>query len=200
MRTVIIGDKTDKSNLGESIKDGVKNLFETSGAEYSFYEVGKEDLNFCVGCFGCWTKTPGVCVFNDLGREINREFVNSDVVVLLSPVRYGCYSTAIKRVWDRSIPIILPFFKKINNEVHHAPRYSKYPELVIVGYGENISDSEVETFKSLSAANAVNFQTKEARAYVCRGERDVDRVMQSVNSYVNEKEGEKDEKSMLRKR
>ena len=35
----------------------------------------------CTGCFGCWTRTPGECVFKDASRDIVRSYVCSDVVV-----------------------------------------------------------------------------------------------------------------------
>ncbi len=200
MRILVISDKEDKSLLGKAIKEGMRALPEKAGDAYSFYELGDEDLRFCIGCFTCWVKTPGLCVFKDLGRELNREFMDSDVAVILSPVKYGCYSRTIKRVWDRTIPVVLPFFVKIDGEMHHAPRYSRYPRLVIVGYGENISDFEAETFKSLNDANAVNFQTEEARTYICRREADIPGVLEAVNSYLKEKGGEMNEKSILRQR
>lgn len=33
--------------------------------EHQYVDVTKEKINPCMGCFGCWTKTPGKCVIRD---------------------------------------------------------------------------------------------------------------------------------------
>jgi len=43
----------------------------------------------CVGCFGCWVKTPGNCVIDDYGRETTRKAIQSDLMVGLIPVTFG---------------------------------------------------------------------------------------------------------------
>ena len=130
----------------------------------------------------------GVCVMNDLGRQICQAAIQSEVVIYLSPVKYGCYSTLIRRALDRNLPNILPFFKKVNGEVHHAPRYSHYPQLIMVGYGEAVSNGEVATFKELTDANAVNFQVENARTYFYRDSESADAVIHSLIEFIGERE------------
>ena len=69
-------------------------------------------LAHCIGCFGCWVKTPGVCVHPDPGREIAQTIMQSEEVILFTPVTYGGYSPTLKIIVDRFIPLILPFFMK----------------------------------------------------------------------------------------
>jgi hypothetical protein len=49
-------------------------------------------LAHCLGCFGCWLKTPGMCVEDDAGRQVARAIVQSDTTVLYTPATFGGYS------------------------------------------------------------------------------------------------------------
>lgn len=185
MEVLIISDESSEDQLGKSLKEGFTDIFQQKNYDFKQYSVKKENLNYCIGCFNCWLKTPGICVHNDSGRDINRSFMESKNVILLSPIKYGCYSTAIKRVLDRTIPNILPFFKKIKGEVHHAPRYDIYPQLIMIGYGEDITDSEEKTFISLTSANAINFQIEKEKTYICKKNEDIHQIINDCFTYLN---------------
>jgi multimeric flavodoxin WrbA len=111
----------------------------------------------CIGCFGCWVKTPGVCVHPDPGREIIQTVMQSEEVIFFTPVTYGGYSSILKIIVDRFIPLILPFFGKYHGETHHTLRYSKYPRLVGIGIQRHDSIQEANLFKTLVGRNAINF-------------------------------------------
>jgi len=122
----------------------------------------------CVGCFRCWIETPGRCVLEDDGREVARRVVGSDLVVLLTPIRFGGYSSELKKALDRLIPIISPFFRRIRGEVHHRRRYSRYPELVGVGVRaqERPLPDEEDLFEALVLRNAINLRAPRQAACV----------------------------------
>src|SRR5690554_7776971 len=44
----------------------------------------EKKITECVGCFGCWVKTPGICVIPDESREMARSVINSDLLITLS--------------------------------------------------------------------------------------------------------------------
>ena len=50
------------------------------------------DIKRCNGCFSCWQSTPGVCVIEDYGRELAGKIINSDLVVIVTSIRFGGYS------------------------------------------------------------------------------------------------------------
>lgn len=186
MNILIISDSSDKSILGTKIKDDLKNYLNANKHKVSCFNIQADDIHYCVGCFGCWLKTPGKCVFNDISSDMNKAYIESDIAIFLSPVKYGCYTPAIRRTLDRMLPNILPFFKKISGEVHHAPRYSKYPSFITYGYGEDITAQEAETFRSLSNANAINFQTDKAQIYINRKESEIKNTLTSLGNYLKE--------------
>jgi len=118
------------------------------------------DIAPCLGCFGCWIKTPGECVIDDAGRDVARSIVGSDLVVYLTPILFGSYSHELKKALDRSISIISPFFRKVRGEVHHKKRYARYPDLAAFGWSERLADADI--FETLVQRNAINMHTRKA--------------------------------------
>ena len=111
----------------------------------------------CLGCFGCWTRTPGICVINDAGRELTADIINSDVVVYLTPVTFGGYSSELKKAVDRIIPLMLPFFEKVQGETHHQKRYKSYPKVVVLGLMPEADDELKRIFCDTIKRNKLNW-------------------------------------------
>jgi multimeric flavodoxin WrbA len=113
----------------------------------------------CVGCYGCWIKTPGVCVIPDGYHTIGQLLAQTDELVIISKCVYGSYSPFIRNVWDRSISYALPFFTRINGETHHKKRYTNRIQLTVHFYGEDITSAEKEAAEQLVQANSVSYMT-----------------------------------------
>lgn len=111
----------------------------------------------CIGCFGCWLKTPGQCTLPDRGRALAGLIPACDVFVIVSRCVYGGLSPDIKALIDRSIGMILPFFRVIQGEMHHVPRYRRRPSMKYLFYGDDITEPEREIAGRLAEANALNF-------------------------------------------
>lgn len=91
----------------------------------------------CLGCFGCWLKTPGKCVMPDGGRTTAAEmFVLPDLVVLGGETPFGCFALPLKAVIERSLPIQLPYFWRCRGLVHHVPRYDRLSRVVSASFGD----------------------------------------------------------------
>jgi NAD(P)H-dependent FMN reductase len=112
---------------------------------------------YCHGCFECWTHSPGICKIDDAGRDLSRDFTVSDVVVLVTPVRFGSYSSETKKMLDRTLGTLLPFFRKIDGEVHHVPRYAYPPALGVVAVQDGVDAQSETTVRVLGMRNAINF-------------------------------------------
>lgn len=89
----------------------------------------KMDIRQCIGCWGCWVKTPGECVIADDTINIRQEFMISDLVLMASPIIMGFTSALLKKATDKLLPLIHPYNSIRNNEIHHLRRYDKYPYL-----------------------------------------------------------------------
>ncbi|WP_394920715.1 flavodoxin family protein [uncultured Robinsoniella sp.] len=115
----------------------------------------------CIGCFGCWLKTPGTCMirsdaYGDMGYLISQ----SEKITIISKCCYGGFSSFVKNVLDRSLPYLHPDFVIKNGEMHHKQRYKKEFELTVHFYGEAITEEEKEIAKELVKANSINFYCK----------------------------------------
>jgi multimeric flavodoxin WrbA len=110
----------------------------------------------CVGCFGCWLKTPGKCVIKDRAADFPQLLAAHEEIVLVSAMTYGGLSPDVKAVLERGIGALLPFFRDLNGEMHHAQRYEGARRCAYVYYGGDITDNERETAERLAAANALN--------------------------------------------
>ncbi len=111
---------------------------------------------YCQGCFECWLKTPGMCKTDDAGRQIAAAFIRSDVVALLTPVTFGGYSSELKKALDRIAGLVSPFMMHIQGEVHHRPRYARYPALLGIGLLPQPDPVQEHVFQTLVARNALN--------------------------------------------
>ena len=99
------------------------------------------NIKFCNGCFGCWVKTPGECVIEDDMPIVLEAIINSDLTVYIGEVKVGLVSSNLKTIHDKTLPLIHPYMQIVKGEVHHQPRYDKYPNIgVVLIEGEKITD------------------------------------------------------------
>lgn len=124
-----------------------------------------ETIRNCIGCFGCWIKTPGVCVLKDGYHNMGELLSKCDMLIIISKCMYGSFSPFIRNVLDRSIPYLLPYFITKNGETHHKPRYKNYFDLTVYFYGDDLSNEEKKTATDLVAANSVNFYSKNSNMF-----------------------------------
>lgn len=113
-------------------------------------------IHNCIGCFGCWVKTPGACVIRDKYGDMGEKLSKCDEVIIISKCFYGGFSPFVKNVLDRSISYIHPYFVIRNGEMHHRRRYDNPFNLLAIFYGEDITEQEKQTAEKLIRANAVN--------------------------------------------
>lgn len=189
MKVTFITEKNNNSELGKNLSFTLKNSLNHKNLESTIYELNDDDLHHCIGCFGCWVKTPGICTINDMGRTITQSIINSDLVIWLTPIVYGGYSAVLKKAIDRQLPLVLPFFTKINGELHHSKRYKKYPDILSIGYGEDLLAGEVNSFKDLAEANKRNFYTKNSYSYICQTPHECDTVLAHIDTILKSYEG-----------
>lgn len=122
----------------------------------------KECYKGCIGCFSCWIKHPKRCFIKDNFSNIVNYIKESEELILISKCRYGCYSNEVKRVFERCIGYVLPYFTIRNNEIHHISRYDNKIKLSTYFYGI-IDEEDKKCVYNLVKANAINLNTKEYR-------------------------------------
>lgn len=158
-------------------KDEIEELFPQ---DTKIFSKDINNIHPCLGCFKCWVKTPGVCVIKDSYTEMPKYIKSNDKLVIISELRYGSYSPYIKKVIERSIGFLLPFFRLIDGEVHHSIRYKDIPKFYFIGYSDSITEDEEKTFRNLVKGNAINFGVKEYKAFVANNFEDMKNIIQSI--------------------
>lgn len=180
----VVSETNDSSSLTLYANQEIHRLFDQI-SNFTHFKLEPTAFNACIGCFSCWLKTPGTCCFKDLTTEFNRCFILNDFIVLVTPIYYGCYSSGIKKILDRSIPNVLPFFKTIKGEVHHMQRYKQKAQLLILAYNEHLTDEEKATFLSLTKANSINLAINEPEVYFCQTPEQIRHALIKIHDKVN---------------
>jgi multimeric flavodoxin WrbA len=181
MKAVIFNGAKEGDLTINAIEKTIAHQLTEKGWEVEPIELRNIQIAGCVGCFGCWVKTPGTCVIDDYGRETTRKAIQSDLMVWLTPVTFGGYSSELKKALDRIIPILLPYFQIYHGQIHHRMRYKKYPKLLVFGVQEPGLDYE-ETFVALAERNGLNFRPPGYSASVFRS----DKNMETIPAFVEE--------------
>ena len=167
-----------------SVLDMLMNELRSTGAAVQTFSLRETKMGSCIGCFGCWLKTPGICLEPDAGRDIAQAVVKSDTTILFTPVTFGGYSSEIKKSQDRWLPLILPDFGVYHGEVHHQPRYEQYPRLVGIGIQRQPNDVSANLFRMLVGRNALNFHSPTYAAEVILSTDDPDRVRKQLQTIL----------------
>ena len=164
MRALILNGSNKNDAGGERVKAALVTELQAGGWEVEHILLCEQKIGNCAGDFFCWVRSPGVCNVDDDNRTIAAAIVHSDLVVYLTPVTFGGYSSALKRMVDHQIQNVSPFFAQIQGETHHQKRYGKYPDFLAVGWLDRPDAQAEAVFRSLAGRNAVNFFAKTAIA------------------------------------
>jgi len=151
------------SSSGSELDIYIRAVMESvSKSGHEAKELVLRDMKYspCRGCFNCWVKTPGLCVFKDDGDILCREFLTSDLVILASPVIMGYPAAIVKNAMDRIIPLIHPYLEDVGGEVHHMKRYKKYPALaLLLEKSGDTDDEDIEIINDIYQRAAINLQS-----------------------------------------
>ncbi len=131
----------------------------------------EQKIGNCAGDFFCWVRSPGVCNTDDDNRIIAAKIVQSDLLIYLTRVTFGGYSSELKRMVDHQIQNILPFFTSVHGEVHHQKRYKHYPNLLVIGWMGEPNVRAESIFRHLVHRNTINMHAKTSVCGLVVGDR-----------------------------
>jgi len=110
-------------------------------ASEGVFDLSNKNLHQCIGCWTCWFKTPGCCVFKDL-NEFYKGYLSADRVTFYLLVSQGFVTSNMKALIDRMIPFVLPYISWATGESLHELRYTHYPEVDVFYQGEFLPGEE----------------------------------------------------------
>ncbi len=127
----------------------------------SIYEldITKNVIKDCCGCWSCWWKTPGRCINKDLD-EFYTKYLEADKVVIFSKVTKGFVSGNLKSLFDRIIPLFIPYVEVSTGESRHVPRYEKYPAIEFYYEGDFVTKDGKQIFEDYIYRTFDMFESK----------------------------------------
>lgn len=103
-----------------------------AGAEVKVVNLRSKKIQNCIGCFTCWTKTPGICIHkDDMTNELYPEWLESDLVVYASPLYHFTVNASMKAFIERTLPRVQPFFEEHDGRTIHPP-HNPHPKVVML--------------------------------------------------------------------
>ncbi len=156
------------------------------GAVVCRVRVADLDIAPCNGCFGCWTTRPGECLVDDDARGLAAKVIAADAVAVAGPVAFGAWGSIAKSAIDRLVCLILPHFTVVGGEVHHQPRYERYPRWIALGTMPSPNAEAEAIFRRVIARNAINMHNPAHAAAVLAGEADAGPVAERLVAAVEE--------------
>lgn len=104
-----------------------------SGAQTENIILCDKKISHCLGCFACWTKTPGKCVIDDDMTALLEKIKEADIIVMASPVYVDNVTGILKNFLDRIIPLAMPNFETDSlGECKHPLRYNKKQYIAVI--------------------------------------------------------------------
>lgn len=143
MRIVILNGnpKPENGRFDWQLAELTRRLL-TEGHEVAHFTLRDLKIRQCVGCFHCWIKTPGLCIFKDDQEAILKAWVPAELVIAASPLIMGFTSALLKRSCDRMVPVALPYIDRSSGECRHYLRYGHAPQFGVVYTPEPDTDPE----------------------------------------------------------
>jgi multimeric flavodoxin WrbA len=186
MKAILLDGSQENGNTGERVRVALTAQLQAQGWDVEHIVLREKKIGPCAGDFFCWVRSPGVCNVDDDNRAIAEALVASDLMVYLTPVTFGGYSSALKSMVDHQVQNISPFFAEIEGETHHHKRYKENPDLLAVGWMD-APDAQSETlFRHLVQRNALNFYAKKDVSGVVLASQTDGEMLASVQKWLDE--------------
>lgn len=122
-------------------------------------DLNTHQIKGCCGCWTCWWKTPGRCIHHDLDCFYHH-YITSEKVTFYLTVSQGFISANLKTLFDRMIPLFLPYTNYGSGESMHDPRYERYPDIEIYYQDTFFNTAEKQIFEDYLQRTFYQFHSK----------------------------------------
>ncbi len=155
MKAMILDGSEKHDSFSKHINEAVLDVLHKKKTAVSNYTLNQYEINGCVGCLNCFFKNPGTCVFDDLVKELPRVFIDCDLVILITPVTFGGYSSILAKAYDRLIiQLESHLFEVSHGKMRRQKRYQQnHPSLIVIGVEEKANVENREVFEALVKQN-----------------------------------------------
>lgn len=119
----------------------------------------------CTGGLEC-LKCEGTCHFRDDMNLISNWLNDCRLIIYVTRVKYGCFDIPFKKMLERLIVNIEPYYEMVDGETCHLGISQLKKKLVVIGYGD-ITEDEKRLFKDLLDESSLGFTYTSIDAYFC---------------------------------
>ena len=164
MKTVVLDGMYNDNEISEYLKD----VF-SDDADLSYYSLREKNILACKSCGICGHKTPGECFADDDMPAILKSIANCDLIVMLTSLTFGGYSSVLKKAVDKFMVLGEAMYIVRKGHVLHPMRYGK-KKLVVFAVEDKEDISQRESFSKLVENNALNMQFNANTAFISQAE------------------------------
>ena len=129
IKKIVVFDGGPRDSKFSKTKFMVDNFIKGSkkaGAEVEYFKLKDYKIHHCSGCYTCWTKTPGECVFKDDMTVFLKKYREADLVVFASPLYIFNVTGILKDFMDRLLPVLKPYM--LLDEKGYVKHPDRFPE------------------------------------------------------------------------
>jgi multimeric flavodoxin WrbA/putative sterol carrier protein len=105
---------------------------QSQGAETETIYLKEREIHSCIGCYTCWAKTPGVCIFKDDMPELLEKVKGCDIVVYATPLYNYNMTSLLKAFQERLLPLLDPHLIKSGETYRHPQRYEVKRKMILI--------------------------------------------------------------------
>ncbi len=92
------GERSNTMWLTHAFVDGFPDT-----AEVKYITLREKDIHPCMGCFSCWTKTPGQCAVKDDMQEIYQNILEADIIIESFPLYFAGMPSRMRMMTERCL-------------------------------------------------------------------------------------------------
>ena len=126
------GPRTKKFSKTSFMVDHFVAGAKSVGATIDYFKLRDHKIKHCSGCFTCWTKTPGECIYNDDMTELRKKYRKADLVIFASPLYIFNVTGILKDFMDRLLPLVKPYM--LLDEKGYVKHPDRFPEKAEQGF------------------------------------------------------------------
>lgn len=145
---IINGSPTMKKGMTHQLISHFTKGAESAGAEVDLVDLQTMKLNYCIGCLHCFYSKEHLCIHKDGMAELHEKILDSDYMILATPVYADGVTGQMKVFMDRFVPLIDVRFEMVDGRYRHIKRFEKLPKVALLSVA---GFYEMENFEAVES-------------------------------------------------
>lgn len=131
MNVMVVRGNPRKKGYTQHLTDLFVEGLREGGAGVDDIDLASRTINPCVGCYRCWTESPGRCFFRDDMDDLLPRLLECDVLVCATPLYFYGMSSSMRTFVERTLPLTREGFETtpgglVRNRTRYPRRWSKH--------------------------------------------------------------------------